>query len=83
MFEILFFVSSFFVCATTNVSSRPPRRFTSLQDLNTELKRRLNDKIEFELAKQGWEALSSQLGMNDHLNVRLLRMISRVTARHR
>ncbi|CAN0497385.1 unnamed protein product, partial [Ectocarpus sp. 12 AP-2014] len=40
-----------------------------IEDLSTELKRRLNDKIEFELAKQGWEALSSQLGMNDHLNV--------------
>lgn len=47
------------------------------------LKQRLNDKIEFELARQGWEALSSQLGMNDHLNVRLLRMISHGTARHR
>ncbi|CAN0487213.1 unnamed protein product, partial [Ectocarpus sp. 12 AP-2014] len=40
-----------------------------IEDLSTELKRRLNDKIEFALAKQGWEALSSQLGMNDHLNV--------------
>lgn len=43
------------------------------QDVSEDLKLSLNRRIESALAKQGWEKLASELGRNDHLNVRLLR----------
>ncbi|CAB1116053.1 unnamed protein product [Ectocarpus sp. CCAP 1310/34] len=64
-------LGNFYMTLSEEASSQPAieLKVYGIEDLSTELKRRLIDKIEFELAKQGWEALSSQLGMNDHLNV--------------
>lgn len=63
------------VCAIKLSPVPPLAVFVCLQDVSEGLKLSLNGRIELALADQGWKWLASQLGRNDHLNVRILRQL--------